>query len=376
MRFDLTDLRLFLAVADTGSITHGAAEIGLSLPAASERLRDMEASGQVSLLERGRRGVALTEAGEALVHHARAVMRQMADLHSELGSHAKTMRTAIRVAANTATVTEYLPAKLAAWMAKNPRIDVELKERQSSDIARAILRGFVEIGILSDAVETTGLELVPFAIDQLVLITARSHPLAEHKRVSFSDILQEQFIGLSAGALQEHLEIQATRLGGRLKIRTKLRTFEGVGNMVAASVGVAIIPQTAARRLRKTLPIATVAISDAWARRNLAIAVQSLEELTTPARSLVDHLVLNAELPALKLHKISPDQKEPSRRYLNARRKHDKRATQTLVVQALSLKVRHWQAAGIHLHSFSSAPNNPANSRATTVQKHFIAVIE
>src|SRR5690606_25277630 len=102
--------------------------------------------------------------------------------------------------------------------------DVELKERQSTDIARAISRGFVEIGILSDAVETTGLELVPFARDQLVLITARDHPLAEHKRVSFSDILQEQFIGLSAGALQEHVEIQATRLGGRLKIRTKLRT--------------------------------------------------------------------------------------------------------------------------------------------------------
>jgi hypothetical protein len=80
--------------------------------------------------------------------------------------------------------------------------------------------------------------------------------------------------------------------------------------------------------------------------------------------------------PQSKLHKVSPDQKEPSRRYASARRKHDKRATQTLVVQAFSLKVRHWQAAGIHLHSFSSAPNNSADSRATTVQKHFIAVIE
>ncbi len=168
-------------------------------------------------------------------------------------------------------------------MAENPRIDVELKERQSTDIARAISRGFVEIGILSDAVETTGLELVPFARDQLVLITARDHPLAEHKRVSFSDILQEQFIGLSAGALQEHVEIQATRLGGRIKIRTKLRTFEGVGNMVAASVGIAIIPQAAARRLRNTLPIATISISDAWAKRNLVIAVQSIAELTAPA---------------------------------------------------------------------------------------------
>ncbi|WGG62423.1 LysR family transcriptional regulator [Brucella intermedia] len=289
MRFDLTDLRLFLAVADTGSITHGAAEVGLSLPAASERLRDMEAAGQVMLLERGRRGVTLTEAGEALVHHARTVMRQMADMHSELGLP-KAMRTAIRVAANTAAITEYLPAKLAVWMAENPRIDVELKERQSTDVARAVLRGFIEIGILSDAADTTGLERVPFAKDQLVLIAAKHHLLASYKRVSFLDILQEQFIGLSAGALQEHIESQTSRLGGRLKIRTRLRTFEGVCHMVAAGAGIAIIPQTAAQRLRKTLAIATVSISEGWARRNLVIAVRSREELTTAARSLVDHL--------------------------------------------------------------------------------------
>lgn len=290
MRFDLTDLRLFLAVADTGSITHGAADVGLSLPAASERLRDMEAAGQVMLLERGRRGVSLTEAGEALVHHARTVMRQMADMHSELGLHAKAMRTAIRVAANTAAITEYLPAKLAIWMTENPRIDLELKERQSADIARAVVRGFVEIGILSDAAGTTELERIPFAQDQLVVIVAKHHRLAGSRRVSFPDILHEQFIGLSAGALQEHIESQASRLGGRLKIRTRLRTFEGIGNMVAAGAGIAIIPHTAAQRLRKTLPIATVAISDAWAKRNLVIAVRSREELTAAAKSLVDHL--------------------------------------------------------------------------------------
>ena len=290
MRFDLTDLRLFLAVADTGSITHGAADMGLSLPAASERLRDMEAAGQVMLLERGRRGVSLTEAGEALVHHARTVMRQMADMHSELGLHAKAMRTAIRVAANTAAITEYLPAKLATWMTENPRIDVELKERQSADIARAVVRGFVEIGILSDAAGTTELERIPFAQDQLVAIVAKHHRLAGSRRVSFPDILHEQFIGLSAGALQEHIESQASRLGGRLKIRTRLRTFEGISNMVAAGAGIAIIPHTAAQRLRKTLPIATVAISDAWAKRNLVIAVRSREELTAAAKSLVDHL--------------------------------------------------------------------------------------
>ncbi|RZM25885.1 MAG: LysR family transcriptional regulator, partial [Sphingomonas sp.] len=76
MRFDLTDLRLFLAVVDAGSITHGAADVGLSLPAASERLRDMEATGEVVLLRRGRRGIAPTEAGEMLAHHARTILHQ------------------------------------------------------------------------------------------------------------------------------------------------------------------------------------------------------------------------------------------------------------------------------------------------------------
>lgn len=89
MRFDLIDLRLFLAVADAGSITHGAAEIGLSLPSASERLREMEVTGGVRLFERKRRGVVPTEAGSALLHHARLILHQMAQMRGEIGQYAK-----------------------------------------------------------------------------------------------------------------------------------------------------------------------------------------------------------------------------------------------------------------------------------------------
>ena len=98
MRFDLTDLRLFLAVVDAGSITGGAADVGLSLPAASERLRDMEAAGQVRLLERGRRGIRPTPAGEALANHARLIQRQIAQMRGELGEHASGLRATVRLA--------------------------------------------------------------------------------------------------------------------------------------------------------------------------------------------------------------------------------------------------------------------------------------
>jgi molybdate transport repressor ModE-like protein len=131
MRFDLTDLRLFLAIVEAGSITHGAAEAGLSLSAASERLRDMEAIREIMLLSRGGRGVAPTEAGEILAHHARTILHQMARMRGDIGQYARGLRASVRIFANTAATTEFLPGRLAPWMTAHPQIDVELKERQA-----------------------------------------------------------------------------------------------------------------------------------------------------------------------------------------------------------------------------------------------------
>ena len=290
MRFDLTDLRLFLAVVDAGSITHGAADVGLSLPAASERLRDMEANGGVRLLERGRRGVSPTPAGEALAHHARLIQRQLAQMRGELGEHASGLRATIRLVANTAAITEFLPPHLGDWMAAHPRIDIELKERQSIEIARAVSAGLAEIGILSDAVNASDLVLRPFAIDQLVVVMQRDHALAAAKQIAFADILHEQFIGLTSGALQDHIDAQAARLGTRLKMRVRMRTFESICQMAAQGIGLGIVPETAARRCGRSAKIAALRLTDGWAIRRLSVCTRSLDELPPPTRDLFEHL--------------------------------------------------------------------------------------
>ncbi|MGV6875763.1 LysR family transcriptional regulator [Pseudochelatococcus sp. B33] len=290
MRFDLTDLRLFLAVVDAGSITHGAAEAGLSLPAASERLRDMEADGGVALLERGRRGVTLTEAGEALAHHARLILHQMAQMRGELGEHAKGLRATIRILANTAAIAEFLPERLAPWMAAHPRVDVELRERQSTEIARSVAAGFVEIGILSHAVDTGGLQLLPFAVDRLTVVTARDHILAARKQVRFADLADQYFIGLAAGALQAHIDAHAAAIGMRLRLRVKVRTFDGICRMAGEGAGIGIVPEAAARRCRRSARLAVIRLADAWATRRLSICIRGDADLTPPARSLVAHL--------------------------------------------------------------------------------------
>lgn len=290
MRFDLTDLRLFLAVAEAGSITHGAADVGLSLAAASERLRDMEATGGVRLLDRRRRGVVPTEAGGALLHHARLILHQMAQMRGEIGQYGKGIRSTVRLLANTAAMTEILPSRLAPWLASHPQVDIDLKERQSIDIARSVALGFAEIGVMSDTADTTGLELHPFATDRLVVVMARDHALASARQLRFADLAGQAFLSLAGGALGAHLDAQAARLGQPIRPRISMRTFSDICLMAGSKVGVGIVPETAARRHRKATGIAIVRLAEDWASRRLLLCTRSEGALTPTARDLLDHL--------------------------------------------------------------------------------------
>ena len=290
VRFDIADLRLFLAVIEAGSITHGASDANLSLAAASERLRDMETHGGVQLLVRGPRGTVPTEAGEALAHHARLILRQVADLQDELSERAQGIRATIRLLANTAAMTEFLPERLGSWLAGHPHTDIDLKERQSSDIVKAVSAGLAELGIISSAVDPVGLHLRNFAVDRLFVVVPRDHALAGARRIPLADIAGERFIGLARGALQDHLDDHAARMGRRLTYRARLRTFEGICNMVGQGAGIGIVPERAARRWRRSMPVAAVRLADAWATRHLSICYLCEDDLSDPARDLLLHL--------------------------------------------------------------------------------------
>lgn len=290
MRFDLSDLRLFLAVVDAGSITHGAKGANLSLAAASERLRDMEIASAVPLLVRSRRGVSPTRAGETLAHHARLVLRQVGTMHADLSDHAKGFRGSVRVLANSAAIAGPLPERLGPFLSRHPGVDVDLAERPSPDIVKAVAARLADIGIVSDAADTSAVETFPFATDRLVLIVPRDHPLSENKRVAFAQIALEPMIGFD-GALQVQLRDQAERLGIRLRPRVLVRSFESVARIVADGGGVGVVPEFVARRARRSLPLTSLRVTDAWAVRRLMLCVADRVQLESLARNLLDHLV-------------------------------------------------------------------------------------
>ena len=291
MRFDLTDLRLFLNTAEAQSITHGAQRTNLALASASARIRGMEEVLGTPLLERQRRGVKPTAAGCALLHHARLVLQQMERMRGELGAYGRGLKARLRLLSNTAGLTEFLPEALAAYLAAHPNVAIDLEERPSAEIVPAIAEGLADLGIVADVVDLGDLETFPFRTDRLVLITPRGHRLARRRSLAFREALAEDFIGLGNGsALQDYLSAHAARAGHALELRVRVSCFDAVARMVEQGVGVAVVPETAARRCAHSMAIATVRLSDAWSLRQLTLCVRRGDALSPQAQQLVAHL--------------------------------------------------------------------------------------
>ncbi len=290
MHFDLTDLRLFLHVAEAGSITAGAARSGLALASASTRVRDMEAQAGVALLDRDRRGVRLTPAGRALLHHARLMMQQVERMRGELGEYARGLKGHVRLMANTAAAAEFLPEALAAFLAAHPNVDVELDERPSIEVAHAVAEELADIGIAADHADLSGLESFPFRTDHLVLVVPPGHALAGRERIAFAEALGCDFVGLSDdSAFQRHLAGHAARAGGRMRLRVRVHGLGVACRMVALGAGVAVVPEAAAQRWQQDGALGFVRLEDPWTERRLLVVVRRLDTLPAHARRLVEH---------------------------------------------------------------------------------------
>lgn len=297
VRFDLVDLQVFVAVADARSITGGAAAANLALASVSERIRKLEAASGVALLDRGRRGVTLTAAGDTLLDHARLVLHQVATMQGDLAAYARGTKGRIRLLANTAGAAEHLPQALASFLAGHPDLSIDVEEHDSAEIAGALASGAADIGLAIEQALPDTLTRFPFCEDRLVLVVPANDRDVRHRQIAFRDVATRDFIGLAgASALQGHIARHAAQLGVRLRLRARLKSFDAICRMVEEGVGIAVVPKVAAQRNARALKIRAVRLSDGWATRRLAIALRGGASLSRPVRDLADHLKASASV--------------------------------------------------------------------------------
>lgn len=287
MHIDLTDLRLFVAIAESSSLTKGAQRNHLSVPAVSLRVKNLEEGIGARLLYRSSQGVTLTPAGQSLLGHARLVLEQLEGLRGALQEFGRGVKGHLRLYAS-ATAMELLPNLLRDYLCAHPDVNVDLKERMSDEIVRAVTEGQTDIGIVTGTEKTQGLEVFPYQDDRLVLVVPPAHEFCRLAAVAFEETLDHDQVSLVEGsAIHTFVRLRAQELKRTVNLRIQVGSFEASARMIEAGVGIGVMPESAARRHAERMNLRIVELSDPWALRRQYVCVRSLALLPVFARDLV-----------------------------------------------------------------------------------------
>jgi DNA-binding transcriptional LysR family regulator len=297
MHFDIPDLRLFIHVAEANSLTGGARRASLSTAAASMRIKAFEGQLGSRLFYRDSQGVELTPAGHDLLVHARSIMRQVDHIKDEFSQYAEGQSGHIRIFANTTAVSDFMPDVLARFLVARPGVTVDLQERLTNDIIRGVIDGSTDLGVVAGAVTAKKLEIIPFNVDRLVVVTPRGHPLAGRKSITFQETLNYPHIGLREGStLFNFLRGQANEINSQLQMRIQVFGFESACRMVSRGVGIGILPRSIAHRYAKFMEISIIELEESWAQRERSLIVRELDALPKCGKELVEQIRAQASL--------------------------------------------------------------------------------
>lgn len=290
--FDLTDLRLFVNVANQNSLTRGAAASHISAPAASVRVRNLENVFGTRLLERTRNGVTPTLAGQALLRHAHLMLEQAAALNADLRSFAEGNKGHLRIAANSSTMSETLPPVLGRYMKLHPDTSVDLRPRLNKDVPRAVSDNAADLGLYGGELHVEGLQTILYLEDRFILITSTNHPLANRSSLALAEALDYDFIGFpeysSAYAFMS-CAVDEKQLAAKMSI--SVDSYETMFRMIEANVGIGVATESAARRYARNASIAIVPLDDEAAVHHASVCARNFDDLPEIAKQFLDILL-------------------------------------------------------------------------------------
>lgn len=296
MHYDLTDLTIFLAVADEGNLSRGARRCHLAPSSVSLRIKGLEVAVGTPLFIRHARGVTLTPAGHVMSGHVRRCLAQLEQMHTDLLPFSQNVVGHITLFANTNAINSYLPEDLAHFFARYPTVRITLEEHTSHDIGAAVAAKRADIGIVAvENDEHPGLDFLPYREDELVLLVPKDSAFGGQSAIRFADCMSQPFISLQSGtALHTFLVNHAAALGGRLDVRVQVAGYRAIARLVASGAGIGIVPRSAVEPTDAS-QLAAVELLESWARRDLRVCVRRQRRDGNPfLQALVDILCSNS----------------------------------------------------------------------------------
>lgn len=290
LRYELTDLRVFMAIAEAKSLTGGASDLHLTAPSASYRLKNLEQAMGVPLFVRTQKGMSLTPAGMTVLRYAQTIFANVERLQGEMRRHTDGVEGHIRVFANSSTMSS-LPAALSRFLAAYPNVNIDLEERLSAETVKAVLDGHADVGLVAGAIEMRGLEFITYGKDELLFIIPPRHPLGLHLRVSLEAALAHDIVAIGRKSSNFlYLQQMAEQLGIKPRVRVHAPNFDAVLRCVQEGAGISLVPRSVAASALAQGKVEGVEIEEAWAVREQRVVMRSMEALPVFARDFVGYV--------------------------------------------------------------------------------------
>lgn len=294
---DLTTLRLFVSVCESGNIARAGEKANIVGSAISKRLAQLEHQVGTPLLVRKRHGVVPTAAGQTLLEHARVMLDGARRIERDMEAYGAGGRGQVRILASVSAMTESLADDVAAFLRQpaHGKIRVDLEERVSPEIVRGVREGLASLGVCWDAADVGALQTRPYRKDTLCVAVPQGHPLAARKSLRFEQTLDYEHVSLPVNsAVQVMLQRHAARRGRALIHRVVVTNFEAALRVVRAGLAISLVPREVVPPGAESLGLRLVPLAEPWADRRFILCYRDAQALAPAAQLLVDYLAAQA----------------------------------------------------------------------------------
>jgi LysR family hydrogen peroxide-inducible transcriptional activator len=264
-------LRYVCAIADTGSFSRAAERCQVAQPSLSQQILKLEEDLGAKLFDRLGRSIRLTEAGRAFLPHARSILIQMETARSSVADKYADLRGSVAVGVIPTIAPYLMPRYTTAFAKKYPEAKLRIVE-ETTPILIENLRGLsIDLAILALPLRHKELELFPLRTEPLFVVLPKNHPRAASESLALKDLRGESFVMLRDGHCFRDLSIAAcTHARVTPRIAFESGQFSSLFGMVAAGVGISLVPEMA---IDRNAGCRYVRLSDARATRTIVAAV-------------------------------------------------------------------------------------------------------
>lgn len=248
MKIDFDGVQAFVGVAEHGGFGRAARALHLTQTALTRRIQKLEAYLGLRLLDRTTRRVELTAVGRDFLPQARALVAEMTQAVDRLKHAAQTGAGELTLACIPSMTTHLLPALIRDYAQALPDNRVRLLDGSSGEVREAVLRGAAELGIAIRDEAHADLQQRLLFRDRLVFLCRAPHPLQDRASVRWTDLRDAELIGVSSFTATRHaMDQQLAQRGIRVRGQYEVQHHATAINLVAAGVGVAVLPSSTVR---------------------------------------------------------------------------------------------------------------------------------